>query len=196
MRSNILGKDAAPFRQRNPRIARSLTSRLAPAAGASLAGFALGVYPSDQLRLTIAIYVATRAAEFTYNALENEGWFGNKPRWWGSWMLMPLATGQLLHAFVFDSECFPKVRLTSSLLESSSRARRLLKSLAYWYGRLMEISSCHIRPTTSSVVLNPTRRRFLGQIQARSWTAWPKCLVCIGREYSSTDQFCFIDRAC
>ncbi|KAL9589471.1 MAG: hypothetical protein Q9203_001735 [Teloschistes exilis] len=108
LRSNILGKDAAPFRQRNPRIARSLTSRLAPAAGASLAGFALGVYPSDQLRLTIAIYVATRAAEFTYNALENEGWFGNKPRWWGSWMLMPLATGQLLHAFVFDRECFPK----------------------------------------------------------------------------------------
>ncbi|KAL8659656.1 MAG: hypothetical protein Q9202_007009 [Teloschistes flavicans] len=108
LRSNILAKDAAPFRRRNPRIARSLTSRLAPAMGASLAGFALGVYPSDQLRLTIAIYVATRAAEFAYNALENEGWLGNKPRWWGSWMMMPLATGQLLHAFVFDRECFPK----------------------------------------------------------------------------------------
>lgn len=110
LRSNLLSKDAAPFRRRNPRIAGSLTSRLAPAVGASLAGFALGVYPADQLRLTIAIYVATRAVEFAYNALDNEGWFRNKPWWWGSWMMMPLATGQLLHAFVFDRDCFPKVR--------------------------------------------------------------------------------------
>ncbi|KAL8700562.1 MAG: hypothetical protein Q9201_005377 [Fulgogasparrea decipioides] len=108
LRSNLLTKDAAPFHHRNPRIARSLTSRLAPAAGASLAGFALGVYPADQLRLTIAIYVAARAAEFAYNALEADGWFRNKPRWWGSWMMMPLATGQLLHAFVYDRDCFPK----------------------------------------------------------------------------------------
>lgn len=111
LRVNLLTKDAAPFRERNPRISKSLTSRLAPAVGASLAGFALGVYPGDQLRLTIAMYAITRAAEFGYNMLENEGWFRNKPRWWGSWMLMPLATGQLLHAFVFDRDCFPKVNL-------------------------------------------------------------------------------------
>ena len=74
-----------------------------------MAGFALGVYPADQLRITIAIYVATRAAEFTYNALENDAWFRKKPSWVGSWMLMPFATGQLLHAFVFDRDCFPKV---------------------------------------------------------------------------------------
>lgn len=109
LRSNLLTKDAAPFRRRNPRIAQSLTSRLAPALGASLAGFALGIYPADQLRITIAIYVATRAVEFTYNLLDNEGWFQNKPWWWGSWMMMPFATGQLLHAFVFDRDCFPKV---------------------------------------------------------------------------------------
>jgi len=111
LRSNLLTKDAAPFRRRNPRISRSLTSRLAPAIGASLAGFALGVYPGDQLRLSIAIYIATRSVEFTYSALEGDGWFKNKPWWWGSWLLMPLATGQLLHAFVFDRDCFPKVSL-------------------------------------------------------------------------------------
>ena len=114
LRANLLTKDATPFRRRNPRTARSLTSRLAPAIGASLAGFALGVYPSDQLRITVAIYAAVKAAELTYNALESDGWFKNKPWWWGSWMLMPLAYGQLLHAFVFDRDCFPKVR--SSLL--------------------------------------------------------------------------------
>ena len=109
LRSNLLAKDAAPFRRRNPRVSRSLTSRLAPAVGASLAGFALGVYPGDQLRLSIAIYIATRSLEITYSALEGDGWFKNKPSWWGSWLLMPLATGQLLHAFVFDRDCFPKV---------------------------------------------------------------------------------------
>ena len=109
LRGNLANKDADPFRRRNPRIARALTSRLAPAAGASLAGFALGIYPADQLRLTIAIYFATRAAEYAYNFFENEGWFRNRPWWWGSWMMMPLATGQLLHAFVFDRDCFPKV---------------------------------------------------------------------------------------
>ena len=109
LRANLLTKEAAPFRERNPRIAKSLTSRLAPAIGASLAGFALGTYPADQLRITIAIYVATRAAEFAYNKFENDGWFRNQPWWVGSWMLMPLATGQLLHTFVFDRDCFPKV---------------------------------------------------------------------------------------
>ena len=109
LRTNLLTRDAAPFRRRNPRVSRSLTSRLAPAIGASLAGFALSVQPADQLRITIAIYVATRAVEFTYNALENDGWFRKKPWWVGSWMLMPFATGQLLHAFVFDRDCFPKV---------------------------------------------------------------------------------------
>lgn len=109
LRSNLLIKDAAPFRRRNPRISRSLTSRLAPAFGASLAGFALAIYPADQLRLTLAIYVATRATEFLHNELENKGWFQNRPWWWGSWILMPLSTAQLLHAFVFDRDCFPKV---------------------------------------------------------------------------------------
>lgn len=77
----------------------------------------LGVYPGDQLRITIAMYVLSRAAEVTYNLAEDEGWIWGKkgsmwerPWWWGSWLLMPLAYGQLLHAFVFDRDCFPAVR--------------------------------------------------------------------------------------
>jgi hypothetical protein len=49
----------------------------------------------------------TRALEFTYNNLESAGYTANKPSWLGSWLLMPLASGQLLHAFVFDRDCFP-----------------------------------------------------------------------------------------
>lgn len=115
LRSNLLTKGAAPFRRRNPRVSRTLTSQLAPAIGASLAGLALGVYPADQLRITIAIYVATRSLEFAYSALDEDGWFKNKPWWWGSWMLMPLATAQLLHAFVFDRDCFPKVCIADAV---------------------------------------------------------------------------------
>lgn len=111
LRENLLTDDARPFRVRNPRVSRALVSRLAPAIGSSLAGFMLGVYPSDQLRMTIAIYTLTRALEFLYNKLDDDGWLKDKPWWFGSWLIMPLASGQLLHAFVFDRDCFPKVCL-------------------------------------------------------------------------------------
>jgi hypothetical protein len=110
LRANLLTEDARPFRRRNPRVSKTLTSQLAPAIGASLAGFALGMYPGDQLRITLAIYIATRALEFMYNALEEEGWFKDRPWWFGSWLLMPMACGQLLDAFVFERDCFPTVR--------------------------------------------------------------------------------------
>jgi hypothetical protein len=72
-----------------------------------LAGFFLAVYPGDQLRITMAIYIFTRALEFSYNYFEEQGYFRNRPKWFGSWMLMPIVSGQLLHAFVFDRDCFP-----------------------------------------------------------------------------------------
>ena len=91
-------------------MSKVLTSPLTPALGASLAGYALVVAPNNDFRVVIAIYVASRAAEFGYNALDADGWFENRPWWVGSWMLMPPVMGQLLHAFVFDRDCFPKVR--------------------------------------------------------------------------------------
>ena len=110
--------ESKPFRKRNPRTSKTLTSKYAPAVGASLAGFMLGVYPADQLRITIAIYVFSRALEETYTLAEEQGWIWGpegsrweKPKWFGSWLLMPIAAGQLLHAFVFDRDCFPEVSL-------------------------------------------------------------------------------------
>ncbi|EPE31630.1 hypothetical protein GLAREA_12386 [Glarea lozoyensis ATCC 20868] len=114
LRAHLLTPEARPFRQRNKRTSRTLTSTLAPAVGASLAGFMLAVYPADQLRVSISIYALSRAAEFAYNHAEDEGWIWGKegsrwerPWWWGSWLLYPLTCGQLLHAFVFDKDCFP-----------------------------------------------------------------------------------------
>jgi hypothetical protein len=104
-------KDVTQFRKRNPRITQLLTSSYTPAVGAALSGLFLGISPPDQLRVTIAIYLFSRSLEFGYNALESSGrlWKSpeGRPWWFGSWMLMPFACGQLLHAFVFDRECFP-----------------------------------------------------------------------------------------
>ncbi|KAK8169646.1 hypothetical protein IWX90DRAFT_185969 [Phyllosticta citrichinensis] len=108
LRDTILDDNAKPFRRRNPRVTRVLTARLAPAIGASLSGFFLGLYPADQLRVTIAIYVLTRSLEFAYNGLEDRGWFKDMPWWFGSWLIFPATCGQLLHAFVFDRDCFPE----------------------------------------------------------------------------------------
>ncbi|KAF4553617.1 Hypothetical protein D9617_6g093480 [Elsinoe fawcettii] len=109
LRASLLESSSAPFRERNPRIARALTSSLTPAIGAALSGLFLSVTPSSPLRITIAIYVLTRSLEFSYNALEETRtiWKNGRPHWFGSWLLMPFCYGQLLHAFVFDRECFP-----------------------------------------------------------------------------------------
>ncbi|KAI9669715.1 MAG: hypothetical protein M1831_007411 [Alyxoria varia] len=108
LREGLRSDEARSFRRRNPRTARALTSKLAPAVGASLSGLFLGISPADQTRITIAIYIFTRSLEFLYNNLDSKGYFKAKPWWLGSWLLMPLATGQLLHAFVFDRDCFPE----------------------------------------------------------------------------------------
>lgn len=117
LRTHLLDSHAEPFRRRNPRTTATLTSPFAPAIGASLAGLALGVYPSQQLRVSIAIYTMFRALEFSWNMCEGEGMIWGmkngkrreRPWWFGSWLLQPLSFGQLLHAVVFDRDCFPEV---------------------------------------------------------------------------------------
>ncbi|ROW13514.1 hypothetical protein VPNG_04415 [Cytospora leucostoma] len=117
LRLHILAASAEPFRKRNPKTSKTLTSPYTPAIGASLAGLALGVYPAEQLRVTIAIYAMFRALEFGWNyaedgglvwGQENNGRIRKRPWWFGSWMLQPFAFGQLLHAYTFDLDCFPR----------------------------------------------------------------------------------------
>lgn len=122
LRAHLLDPQAEPFRLRNPRTTATLTSPFAPAIGASLAGLALGAYPSSQMRVSIGIYAMFRALEFGWNVCEKEGMIWGirngknreRPWWFGSWMLQPFAFGQLLHAAVFDPDCFPTVSFFSS----------------------------------------------------------------------------------
>ncbi|PKY02817.1 hypothetical protein P168DRAFT_256521 [Aspergillus campestris IBT 28561] len=107
LRANLRTEEAQPFRTRNPRVSKALTSRYAPVVGASVAGFALGIAPQEQLRLTLAIYTGTRSLEFLFNVGDEKGYLDNRPWWFGSWLLMPLSCAQLFHAFVFDRETTP-----------------------------------------------------------------------------------------
>ncbi|RAL11649.1 uncharacterized protein BO97DRAFT_406029 [Aspergillus homomorphus CBS 101889] len=107
LRVNLRTDDARPFRDRNPRVSKVLTSRFAPAVGASFAGFALWICPRNQFRVIAAIYSATRSLEYLFNALDEKGWFENRPSWFGSWLLMPVACAQLFHSFIFDREATP-----------------------------------------------------------------------------------------
>ena len=134
LRANLRTEDARPFRERNPRVSKALTSRYAPAIGASLAGFALGVYPESQLRISVALYTATKSLEFLYNLLEDKGYFANRPSWFGSWLLMPLSGAQLFHAFIYDRETIPKVRVDDCIHETFEIANSKSGSVMLSYG--------------------------------------------------------------
>jgi hypothetical protein len=83
----------------------------------SLAGLALALHPADARRVTITIYFLTRTLEFCYNLLDDKGYLPReKPWWFGSWLIFPLSSAQLLHAFTFDRDCFPQVRPPSQII--------------------------------------------------------------------------------
>ncbi|KAF4434783.1 hypothetical protein FACUT_7686 [Fusarium acutatum] len=174
LRVHLLDPQVEPFRARNPRTAAMLTSPSAPAIGASFAGLALGIYPAQKMRVTIAIYTIFRALEFAYNFCEADGLiWGRKngvkrerPWWFGSWMLQPFAFGQLLHAAVFDRDCFPKP-FGDLIFKSSS---------AYLHPRPQDWPSSIKWPQTSEIVDS------LAQMARLSWPAYVSPTLFPGKE--------------
>ncbi|KAJ5112437.1 hypothetical protein N7532_000482 [Penicillium argentinense] len=154
LRANLRTDDAKPFRERNPRISRALTSRFAPAIGASLAGFAVGIMPQEQLRLTGAIYWSTRSLEFLFNLVNSKGLLGKRPWWFGSWLLMPVSCAQLFHAFVFDRETTPK-----------------------WFGNvIMKLSPSYIPDRPESLPANiawPEKEQIVDSLASIADLRWP-----------------------
>ncbi|KXG54084.1 uncharacterized protein PGRI_072280 [Penicillium griseofulvum] len=154
LRANLRTDDAKPFRERNPRVSRALTSRFAPAIGASLAGFALGICPQDQLRLTAAIYTGTRSLEFLFNVLDSKGWLDKRPWWFGSWLLMPISFAQLFHAFVFDRETTPN-----------------------WFGKvILRLSPSYIQGRPESLPANvawPEKEEIVDSLASIADLRWP-----------------------
>jgi hypothetical protein len=157
--------------------------------GASLAGLALGVYPSRKLRVSISLYAIFRALEFGWNCAEDNGmvWGWEKgingkpdrkrarPSWWGSWMLQPLAFGQLFHALVFDRDCFPSV----SEIESPPDGRWANPRLS----RFTAILSLITPPRTYTPSRKSIPLVLSGPRPARLSKAWPRWRASTGREF-------------
>lgn len=60
----------------------------------------------------MAVLATVTTGEFVYNAADAEGLMKKVKPWWvGSWMFFPVACSELLYAFVFQRDAFPKVRL-------------------------------------------------------------------------------------
>ena len=154
IRKDLLRDNIRKIRERWPRTYDLLTWRLAPAAGASLSGLALGICPADQLRVTIVIYVLVRAGELLYQGAEAAGYLRRKPKWMGSWILAALSQGQMLHAFLFDPDCFPTAYGTFILNNTPE----------YMQKRPAELSSA---------VKWPTRREQADSIAEMARLKWP-----------------------
>ncbi|KAF8427900.1 hypothetical protein EV426DRAFT_588846 [Tirmania nivea] len=107
LRSNLLLPSARTFRKRHPKATRLLTSRISPALGASLAGIALAVHPEGEMRNGVAVWVICKALEYAFNLAEGRRVWGERPWWFGSWLLFPLSQAQIFHALIFDRETLP-----------------------------------------------------------------------------------------
>lgn len=175
LRANLRTDDARPFRDRNPRISNVLTSRFAPAVGASLAGFALGICPRSQFRIIAAIYSATRGLEFLFNALDEKGWFDNRPAWFGSWLLMPIACAQLFHSFIFDREAVPSVSTRIGMFFIQEQQK--LNLAFQWLGMLiLRLSPSYIRGRPESLPLDvawPDKEDVVDSLATISALRWP-----------------------
>ncbi|KAH8170357.1 hypothetical protein LIA77_09138 [Sarocladium implicatum] len=167
LRTHLLDPQVEPFRRRNPGTARTLTSPYAPAVGASLAGLALGVFPSQQLRVSVAIYAMFRALEFGWNMCEGDGtiWgirkdgrMRERPWWFGSWLLQPFAMGQLLHAGVFDRDCLTLPKAYGDFL--------LSKTSGYIHSRPQDWPSHLGWPDVNQIIES------LGEMARLSWPAY------------------------
>ena len=89
-------------------VRRATTSKKFPPFFAGLiAGYLLSRHPAGSRRQTIALYVFTRMLEFMYNYADDKRLLINRPWWFGSWLLFPFSSAQLLYTFVYDRDCFP-----------------------------------------------------------------------------------------
>lgn len=75
-------------------------------AGATAGATGFSLLPSADGDV-VALYVATKAVEYAYNWLDDEGFLEFKPRILGAWALFPFAFSQLFYTYVFHRATCP-----------------------------------------------------------------------------------------
>jgi hypothetical protein len=94
------------FKALEPLKLKPTSKFLVPLVSGVFAGSAYRLFP-HQGKGYIALYVATRTAEFIYNYLDDMGLLEFKPRILGAWALFPFAFSQLFYTFIFYPDCCP-----------------------------------------------------------------------------------------
>lgn len=77
----------------------NLLKMLIPFASALVASPGFALLPS-KIRPFLALYAASKAAEFVYNYLDDHGYMDWKPSVIGSWILFPIAMSQLFYTYI------------------------------------------------------------------------------------------------
>ncbi|OZJ03771.1 hypothetical protein BZG36_03461 [Bifiguratus adelaidae] len=87
-------------------------NHVAPFTSAFIAGLVAGPtilldHSSPSRRLTISLYLLTKAMQFLFADLQSTGKLPKLPNWFGRWLLFPLSSAQLIWCFLNDHESFP-----------------------------------------------------------------------------------------
>jgi len=72
-----------------------------------LAGPTLLIDNKQSRRILFALYVLSKSFQFTYHALRQNGIIPKMPWWWGSWLLFPISSAQLIYAYLLHPDVFP-----------------------------------------------------------------------------------------
>ncbi|KAK6353225.1 hypothetical protein TWF696_005206 [Orbilia brochopaga] len=138
------------------RFKRTIMSPLAPSVAAALSGVSLAIVPSENVRLTIAVYVFTKTVEYLFNALQE---VANMPRWFGAWLLFPFSSAQLFHALLTDQGSVPfiyrKILMTFPGMFATEPGTGAANALSTNKGALMgEMAKLNF-PAFNSTILFP-----------------------------------------
>ena len=72
-----------------------------------LAGPTLLIDNDQSRRIFISVYVLSKSLQFTYYSLRKSGIIPKMPWWWGSWLLFPISSAQLIYAYLLHPDTFP-----------------------------------------------------------------------------------------
>ncbi|CAI2181267.1 1751_t:CDS:2, partial [Funneliformis geosporum] len=72
-----------------------------------LAGPTLLIDRDQPRRIMIAVYILSKSLQFTYHALRQNRIIPKMPWWWGSWLLFPISSSQLISAYLLHPDIFP-----------------------------------------------------------------------------------------
>ena len=80
---------------------------VSPFLAGLLAGPTLLIDNDQSRRIFISVYMLSKSLQFTYYTLRKNGIIPKMPWWWGSWLLFPISSAQLIYSYLLHPDTFP-----------------------------------------------------------------------------------------